>query len=102
MVEDYTDGIKYKLHAHRGRIGDKYSIHLRFDEGDIHLVRLCINGTKHHNYDNTIVSGNHLHVYKLVNEQVEDYAYELSNKPFISTDDLAVAFEKFCSYSHVS
>lgn len=44
-----ASGISYRLHIYRGLLENKYSMHLRFAENNIHLVRLCINGNKHHN-----------------------------------------------------
>lgn len=48
--------VEYVFHAYRGRIENKYSLHLRFKENNIHLVRLCINGSRHHNSDGTILN----------------------------------------------
>lgn len=74
-------------------------MHLRFAENNIHLVRLCINGNKHHNSDGSVVGVNHIHIYKLnENGQPEGYAYDLTDFPFSENDDLADAVDKFFSY----
>lgn len=98
-VRDKVNGIEYKLHAYRGNINTKYSIHIRFSDNNIHLVRLCINGTPHINrLDNTKVSGSHLHIYNS-NDPGYSYTYDLKKYGnFISTDDLAKSFDKFLEF----
>lgn len=60
-VSGQFSNIAYKMHVYRGNIGYKYSVHLRFTNNNVHLIRLCINGSRHHNEDGTIVGKNHLH-----------------------------------------
>lgn len=65
-LKDRFYGLSYTLHAHRGRMHDnKYSIHIRMNGNNKHLLRLCINGSRHKNSDGTEASGDHLHVYKV-------------------------------------
>lgn len=93
--------IEYRFHIYRGLAQpSKYSLHLRFSDNHIHLVRICINGSHHRNYDGTRVGKNHIHVYKYVNEedQIFDYAYELDNFPFDKEDKLVDAVNKFTKY----
>ncbi|WP_396022407.1 DUF6978 family protein [Bombilactobacillus folatiphilus] len=54
--------------------------------------------------DNTKVSGNHLHIYKLDSSEDNNhtYAYDLSKYGnFISTDSLEESFEKFISFINI-
>lgn len=101
-VQDPDNKIKYKLHAGRGNLSSKYSIHIRFSDNNFHLVRLCINGQRHTNkLDNTTVSGNHLHIYNK-NDPSHCYAYELEKYgKFISTDDLEESFNKFLIFNNI-
>ncbi|QLL71026.1 hypothetical protein GTO83_06780 [Lactobacillus sp. 3B(2020)] len=94
-------GIEYKFHVYRGNIQVKYSIHLRFVKNDVHLVRLCINGTKHHNEDGTVVGKNHIHIYKKHNDHIESYAYDLKQFPFDESSELSEGVEKFLSYVNI-
>ncbi|RHW52859.1 hypothetical protein DS834_02950 [Lactobacillus bombicola] len=103
-VQDNVNGIEYKLHAYRGNnIKNKYSIHIRFTDNNIHLVRLCINGLPHINKsDKSKVTGNHLHIYDS-NSPDHNYAYDLKKYGnFISTDDLEESFEKFLKFVKIS
>lgn len=101
-VQDPDSKIKYKLHARRGNLNIKYSIHIRFSDNNLHLVRLCINGPRHTNkLDNTKVSGNHLHIYDK-NDPSHNHAYELEKYgKFISTDDLGKSFDKFLRFNNI-
>ncbi len=69
------------MHVYRGNIGYKYSVHLRFTDNNVHLIRLCINGSRHHNEDETIVGKNHL--------------------PFNNSDELDATVEKFINYANI-
>ncbi|WP_203642894.1 DUF6978 family protein [Levilactobacillus andaensis] len=99
-LSDNINGITYKLHIYRGSLESKYSMHIRFLSNNIHLVRLCIHGSVHHNYDGN-VSGNHIHIYKLHNGEVLDYAYPLDQTPFNKSDDLAKSMDKFFKYVNI-
>lgn len=92
--------IPYKFHIYRGNFKTKYSLHLRFANSNIHLVRLCINGTKHKNYDKTEVGKNHIHIYKYLalENRVVEYAYDIDNFSFAAQDDLTEAVTKFSKY----
>ena len=100
----YGEGsnIGYRFHAYRGNIICKYSIHLRFAGNDLHLIRLCINGNRHHNEDGTSVGSDHIHIYTFHDNHVESYAYDLNNFPFSGKDDLATAIDEFLEYLHIS
>ncbi|WP_461243619.1 DUF6978 family protein [Secundilactobacillus muriivasis] len=100
-VADQVNGITYKLHVYRGSLETKYSMHLRFISNNIHLVRICINGARHHNSDGTILTGNHIHIYRCRDGVTEDYAYELDSTPFNKSDDLAKSLEKFIEYVNI-
>lgn len=96
--------IEYKFHIYRGNIKNKYSLHLRFSENNIHLVRLCINGTVHHNkLDETKVGSNHIHIYKYDSskDEIFDYAYNLDTFPFDKNDKLSDAVNKFTKYVNI-
>ncbi|WP_288557297.1 DUF6978 family protein [uncultured Lactobacillus sp.] len=92
--------IAYRFHIYRGNIKVKYSLHLRFSDSNIHLVRLCVNGTRHKNYDGTEVGRNHIHIYKYLSsdDEVVDYAYDLNDFPFDAKDELTDAVTKFSKY----
>lgn len=97
------NNISYRFFAYRGVVSTKYSIHIRFEENNLHLVRLCINGQRHHNYDNTVVSGNHIHIYTISPVgNYEDYAYELTDFPFDKNNDLGKALEDFVCYTRIN
>lgn len=104
QVLDYENNINYILHIYRGNIENKYSIHIRFNENHLHLVRLCINGSNHINSDGTSGSRNHLHIYKIINNQHEDYAYDIMNyniNEFSKDDNLLTSFDKFVKLLHI-
>lgn len=92
--------IEYRFHIYRDNIKIKYSLHLRFADSNIQLIRLCINGTRHKNYNGTRTGRNHIHIYKYVSEKnkVFEYAYDLTNFPFSVQDDLSDAVDKFSKY----
>lgn len=98
-VKGQKFGISYKFHVYRGTAENKYSMHLRFSENNIHLIRLCINGSKHHNSDDSKVDFNHVHIYQVnENGEIDDYAYNLDNFPFDKDNSLAESVEKFLEY----
>lgn len=98
-VKGQVSHVLYRFHAYQGNLENKYSLHLRFEENNVHLIRLCINGSKHHNSDGTSVGKNHLHIYRSLGQnEVEDYAYDLEDYPFSKVDGLAEAIEKFLTY----
>ena len=96
-LSDKLNGITYSLHIYRGNLESKYSMHIRFISNNVHLVRLCIHGSIHHNFDGRI-GGNHLHVYKLHDGTPIDYAYPLDQTPFDKSDDLAKSMDNFFKY----
>lgn len=93
--------LSYRFHVYRGLNAPlKYSLHLRFSDNNLHLIRICINGSNHKNYDGTKVGKNHVHIYDYVEAEnkVFDYAYELKNFPFDENDQLSDAVNKFTEY----
>ena len=102
-VEDSVNGIRYVMHYYRGNIENKYSIHLRFTDNNIHLVRLCINGGRHYNADGTFADGNHIHLYHFIKGlgEVEAHVYPLTSTPFGDPQSLIEDLEKFIAYVHV-
>ncbi|MBP2056971.1 hypothetical protein J2Z60_000133 [Lactobacillus colini] len=96
-----SSNLEYIWFAYRGALESKYSLHIRFKQNNVHLVRLCINGSNHHNYDGTIVNGNHIHIYKYANNNIFDYAYPLDDYIFNSTDKLGDAIHKFLNFVHI-
>lgn len=101
IVLGESSNLKYVWHGYKGRLDTKYSLHIRFKQNNAHLVRLCINGTRHHNYDGTIVGGNHIHLYRYVNNSIVSYAYPLDDYIFNSNDELENAIEKFLQFVHI-
>lgn len=100
-VKGETSNLIYTFHARRGKIENKYSMHIRFKETNTHLVRLCINGSAHHNSDGTKVSGNHLHIYKFNGQHPEAYAYSLKDYEFDESDPLDKAISNFIKLLHI-
>lgn len=101
-ISGKTSNLEYKFYIYRGKIHYKYSMHLRFSNNDKHLVRLCINGTRHHNEDGSVVGKNHIHIYTLHSDNhVEDYAYDLKKFPFDPDNELDQAVEKFIKYLNI-
>ncbi|WP_040536016.1 DUF6978 family protein [Schleiferilactobacillus shenzhenensis] len=100
VVSDSVHGIEYVLHVYRGRVSHKYSIHLRFSKNNVHLIRLCINGSNHYNLDGSSVGSNHVHLYRFVNEahMIELHAYPLTDFPFSGDQSLGQAVEAFIHY----
>lgn len=98
-VRDENYNIDFKLHVYRGRIENRYSMHIRFSKNNMHLVRLCINsGTGHKNYaDNTSVGKSHIHIYD-VKSPTNEYAYGLDDYDFFEEDELIESFEKFLKF----
>lgn len=101
VVSDTKNNIEYKLKIYRGNLNIKYSIHIRFIDTNKHLVRLCINGSRHHNNNGTCVSPNHIHIYNFHDNYIEDKAYELDKVPFDKKDELATAFDKFLGFLNI-
>lgn len=102
IVTGTTNHIEYKFKIYRGNLNIKYSMHLRFIENNKHLVRLCINGSRHHNTDGTKVSPNHIHIYDFHDGYIEGKAYELDDVPFDKDDDLTVAVDKFLDFLNIN
>lgn len=100
-VTGKTSNLVYSFHAYRGRIENKYSMHIRFKETNAHLVRLCINGSAHHNSDGTKVSGNHIHIYRFNGKYPESYAYPLEDYEFDENDPLDKALSNFIKLLHI-
>ncbi|MFT8339106.1 DUF6978 family protein [Schleiferilactobacillus harbinensis] len=100
-VEDRLNGAQYILYSYRGRRASKYSIHLRSSEAHLYLIRLCINGSRHHNLDGTVVGVNDLHVYKHHEDtgDIESYTYSLDATPFSDIQGLSEALDKFMEYT---
>lgn len=71
----------------------------RYNNSNIILVRLDINGPPHTNPDGAEVPGDHIHIYK------ENYdtrwAYPLSMEQWQDTTDLAICLESFLRYCNV-
>lgn len=63
-VVDFQNHIKYKLHRYRGSIEtNRFSLHIRFQDNNQHLIRICVNNGKHRNPDGSIAPNNHMHIY---------------------------------------
>ncbi|MHA3065756.1 DUF6978 family protein [Lacticaseibacillus saniviri] len=103
IVEDSINGIHYVLHYYRGNLENKYSIHLRFTGNNLHLVRLCINGSRHYNLDGSVVEGNHIHIYHYspISGELEGRAYPLSQTNFDSDGNLEVSLDHFMTFTHI-
>lgn len=101
VVIDRLNTISYKLHIYRGKLINKYSLHLRFTSTNTHLVRLCINGPIHHNDDGSRIGRNHIHIYTYHDGYIENYAHSLDNFPFKETTNLEEAIEAFMRYIHL-
>lgn len=102
VVSEKNGNIEYKLKIYRGNLNVKYSLHLRFVGNNEHLVRLCINGSKHHNDDGTVISPNHLHIYDFHDNYIESKAYELDELPFDKHEDLSESAGKFLDFLKIN
>lgn len=100
-VSDKINGISYKLSIFRGNLDTKYSMHIRFGTNNYHLVRLCINGSRHHNSDGSVLPKSHIHIYRFRNGTIEAYARQLDTTPFDKSDELAKSMEKFIKYVNI-
>lgn len=94
---DEDNGILYILHIRRGRIADRYSIHLRFKENNIHLARVDINPPKHENPDRTVLERgkHHIHIYTNAYKKRDSVAYLLSPSEFPNVTNIIEVFESF-------
>lgn len=103
FVEDSVNHIHYVLHYFRGNLENKYSIHLRFSSDHTHLVRLCVNGSRHYNSDGTFEEGNHLHLYHYVEalDLIEARVYPLNDLDFANPEQLIIDLEKFIAYVNI-
>jgi len=102
VVLDKLNNIEYRFKAYRGSLDTKYSIHIRFLDNNIHLVRLCINSSNHKNNDGSKVGRNHIHIYKFDGNDQTDHAYDLDKVPFDESDDLTKAVNKFFNFVNIS
>lgn len=93
--------IRYQFTIVCRQLRTKYSMHIRFDANNQHLVRLCINGSYHWNPDGTRVSPNHIHIYQMYDNEIGMYAYELDKVPFDASDNLSKAVSKFIDFLHI-
>ena len=100
-VKGYSSNLEYIFHAYCGRIETRYSLHIRFKETHTHLVRLCINGSRHKNSDGTELGPNHIHIYRFNGSEPEAYAYPLDNYDFDATDSLESAINKFIEFVNI-
>jgi len=96
VIVDKLHNLGYKLQIYRGNVENKYSLHIRFSANNQQVLRLCINGSRHHNQDGTLVGRSHVHVYRPENQ--ESYAHTLTAFPFIENDNLTTAITKFVAY----
>ncbi|MDV7718305.1 hypothetical protein GA840_00185 [Pediococcus ethanolidurans] len=87
--------IYYKFGIYRGNLTIKYSLHIRFFRNNVHLIRLCVNGSRHHNEDGSVIGPNHVHIYSFHDKHIESKAFNFSNFPFNELDSLEEAIIKF-------
>ncbi len=102
-IVDEKYEIEYVLHVYRGKHDiHRYSMHIRFKQNNLHLVRLCINANNNHinKSDGTNVGRNHIHIYKR-SEPDGLYAYELENHIFEASDELIESFQKFIKFLNI-
>ena len=102
-VKDYLNSIEYILHIYRGKFEpNRYSMHIRFTQNHLHLVRLCINASNNHinKSDKTNAGKNHIHIYDSFEEDM-NYAYNLDNYIFDSEDSLIESFYKFIDFLNI-
>ncbi|MCV5951955.1 DUF6978 family protein [Lactococcus petauri] len=96
-IIDEDNDILYILHIQRGRIGDRYSIHLRFKDSNIHLARVDINPPKHENPDGTILERgqHHIHIYSSLYKKRDSMAYALSIEEFPNISNIVDVVSSF-------
>lgn len=96
-IIDEDNDVLYILHIHRGRIGDKYSMHLRFKDNNIHIARVDINPPKHENPDGTVLERgqHHIHIYSNSYKKRDSIAYVLSPAEFPNVSNIVNVLESF-------
>lgn len=96
-IIDEDNNIQYILHIYRGRIADKYSIHLRFKDSNLHLARVDINPPKHDNPDGTSLARgqNHIHIYSNAYKNRDSMAYVLTPEEFPNVSNIVNVLESF-------
>jgi hypothetical protein len=100
LVIDEIDNVKYILHARRGMLENRFSIHLRFKNNNMHLLRLDI-GTTHRNPDGTRVDEDHVHIYVNSQKHSKHYAIPLSASEFPNVKNFADALTSFLEYTNI-
>ncbi len=95
-----VDKIRYILHIRVGKFENRYSIHLRFIENNMHLLRLDV-GTGHSNPDGTHISGDHIHIYVSSEKHAKFFATPLEKSDFPNLNNLADALDAFLDYTNV-
>ncbi|API89394.1 hypothetical protein BKP56_09070 [Marinilactibacillus sp. 15R] len=96
-----ADDIEYKLVIIRGpRDINRYSIHLRFKENNIHLIRVDIGGG--HRYpDGTRLNEPHVHFISDPFNQTNKEVVTLKEANFPNVDTILDAFEAFICYTNI-
>ncbi|MDR2833696.1 MAG: hypothetical protein LBV67_08280 [Streptococcaceae bacterium] len=100
-VIDEDNDISYILHQYRGRIGDRYSIHLRFKENNEHLIRVDINPPKHQNPNGEIINENHLHIYSNKYDKRDAVAIPLSPSEFPNVSEIIKVVTAFMTKTNI-
>ena len=101
IIDD--DDIQYILHIYRGRMNpERYSIHIRFKNSHNHLVRVDINPSNRHvNPDDSIVEGNHIHIYSNHYDKKDRVAIPLEDSDFPNLTHIVDVFSEFIKYTHI-
>jgi hypothetical protein len=94
------DKIQYILHVHVGKFENRFSIHLRFTENNIHLLRLDV-GTGHTNPDGVHIDEDHIHVYVSSEKHAKFFATPLSKSDFPNLKNIADALDAFLNYTNI-
>lgn len=95
-----VDKIRYILHVRVGKFENRYSIHLRFKENNMHLLRLDV-GTGHTNPDGVHINQDHVHIYVSSEKYAKFFATPLNKSDFPNLNNLADALDAFLDYTNI-
>lgn len=101
IVIGIVDDIEYKFVINRGsRDINRYSLHLRFKENNIHLIRVDI-GSGHRYPDGTRINEPHIHFISDPNNHTNRKVIKLTDSNFPNVNTIVEAFEAFVCYTNI-
>jgi hypothetical protein len=102
-VVDFKNHIEYFLHRYRNPFDSKrFSLHIRFQQTNDHLIRIDIHNGTHRNPDGTLIPENHMHVYHFVKGLRKDVIAIPLPAEIHNITSLFAALEDFLAYTNVT